>query len=179
MMNTIDEFKNKGFVVVRKLVNDTKELYNYTLENKINGDLDDKQIPNTPSFYNDKEMVKLQLQELPHLEELTGLKLFKTYTYYRTYKPGDILTIHKDRPACEISVTLNIGYKNKPWAIGIKDYDGNPYQFILEPGDGLIYRGCDLEHWRDENKESIDNSQVFMHYVDQNGPCSWARDDNK
>jgi len=35
----------------------------------------------------------------------------------------------------------------------------------LEPGDMLIYSGCELEHWREEFKGK-DCGQVFLHYND-------------
>ena len=40
------------------------------------------------------------------------------------------------------------------------------------PGDCIIYRGCELEHWRDpfEVGEGYYQVQVFMHYIDKNGP---------
>jgi hypothetical protein len=34
---------------------------------------------------------------------------------------------------------------------------------LLEPGDMLIYSGCDLEHWREEFKGK-NCGQVFLHY---------------
>ena len=177
-MNHQKEFQTMGFTVIRNMINDTDDLYNYTLYNKVNGDFNDPQIPNTPSFYNDKKMTEIQLDLLPILEKNLNLELFKTYNYYRIYKRGDILKMHRDRPACEISVTINLGYKNKPWGIWITDFDENPHQVFLEPGDGLVYHGCDLWHWRGINNETDNCSQVFMQYVDQNGPCSWAKDDN-
>ena len=33
----------------------------------------------------------------------------------------------------------------------------------LKPGDMLVYRGCDLEHWR-EPFEGDSCTQVFLHY---------------
>ena len=37
----------------------------------------------------------------------------------------------------------------------------------LETGDMLLYRGCDLEHWREPfQKETC--VQVFLHYNDSN-----------
>ena len=38
-------------------------------------------------------------------------------------------------------------------------------KITLKPGDMLIYRGCDLEHWRKKftGEECI---QVFLHYND-------------
>ena len=40
-------------------------------------------------------------------------------------------------------------------------------EIVLNPGDMLVYRGCDLEHWRDEFN-SDDCTQVFLHYNDAN-----------
>ena len=39
----------------------------------------------------------------------------------------------------------------------------------LEIGDMMIYRGCDLEHWRNPFKGSV-CGQVFLHYNNVNGP---------
>jgi len=39
----------------------------------------------------------------------------------------------------------------------------------LEDGDAVIYRGCDVEHWRNEYKSDY-HAQVFLHYVNKNGP---------
>ena len=42
----------------------------------------------------------------------------------------------------------------------------------LGEGNGVIYQGCDLEHWRDRCDGPADyySGQVFMHYVDAHGP---------
>ena len=42
----------------------------------------------------------------------------------------------------------------------------------MEPGDGVIYRGCEVEHWREafNAPEGAWQTQVFLHYVDKNGP---------
>ena len=170
-------WKDKGYLVVRNFMKSPSILYNYTLDNKKKGDLTDAQVPNTASFYNDKIMKKHQDQFLTLVEKHTELKLFKTYNYYRVYKKGDILKKHSDRPACEISVTLNLGFKGKAWPLFMEDYEKLVNEVLLEPGDAVIYRGCDLEHWRDENKYADDYSQIFFHFVNQDGPNAWAKDD--
>ena len=38
----------------------------------------------------------------------------------------------------------------------------------LKPGDMLMYRGCELEHWREPFKGK-DCGQVFLHYNDSSG----------
>jgi hypothetical protein len=49
--------------------------------------------------------------------------------------------------------------------------NGNPVS--LKPGDLVIYRGCDLSHWREEVNATNEDSwhvQGFFHYVDKSGP---------
>ena len=42
------------------------------------------------------------------LEEIIGRKLYNTYYYDRFYYPGQELTKHADRDACEISVSVHM-----------------------------------------------------------------------
>ncbi len=47
----------------------------------------------------------------------------------------------------------------------------------MEIGDAVMYRGCDIYHWREPYKEGKWQAQVFLHYVDQNGPhAEWKYD---
>jgi hypothetical protein len=122
------------------------------------------QIPNTFSCYSDIAMETLMLKCQPIMEKTTELKLYPAYTYARIYKKGDILKRHKDRFSCEISTTMNLGGDN--WSIYLEPSGEKGMKGIkvdLKPGDMLVYRGCDLEHWREpfKGKECI---QVFLHY---------------
>ena len=172
-------FEDEGFAIVIGFVakENLSEVYQYTLMNKPNGDFKDPSVPNSPAFYNDLQMVKLHEYLLPKVEKLTDLELFKTYCYYRTYKKGDILRMHSDRPACEVSVTMNLGYEGGNWALWIMNYYEEASEVFLEQGDAVLYRGCDLSHWRGINRSADNYSQLFLHYVDKNGPNAWAKDD--
>ena len=104
------------------------------------------------------------------VEKETGLSLLPTYSYWRMYTYGSFLNKHKDRPSCEISVTLHLG-GDKEWPIFV---EGN--SFLLEPGDAIIYRGCEQEHWREKFYGDW-YSQLFIHYVNAKGPNKeWYRD---
>ena len=48
-------------------------------------------------------------------------------------------------------------------------------QAPLRPGDLLVYRGCDLAHWRDEFK-GVHQAQVFCHYNNKKGPYNNVND---
>jgi len=129
----------------------------------------DTQIPETYSHYSDIVMETLLQKVKPVMEEQAEVKLTETYSYARIYKKGDELKKHKDRYSCEISTTLNLG--GDDWSIflepsGEKGKDG--IEVKLEAGDMLMYRGCDLEHWRTPF-EGEDCGQVFLHYNDASG----------
>ncbi|MBO0716964.1 MAG: hypothetical protein J2P55_06475, partial [Rhizobiales bacterium] len=129
----------------------------------------DSQVPNTPAGYGDSTFDGLLEYLRPRIEESSGLSLLPTYSYFRLYKRGDALPRHRDRPACEISVSLNIGQKpSDPWPLFVES-DRESYAALLNPGDGLLYRGIDLFHWREAYRgEAL--GQVFLHYVDRDGP---------
>lgn len=169
-------FEQDGYKILREIV-DTKTLYEYCLQIEKFGNYHDPQVPNTPSFYGDKEMDKLQDSLHERIEWETGLKLFKTYNYFRIYKNGDVLRHHTDRPACEISITLHIG-GDADWEIYVMDKDENPIKVMLKPGDLLIYRGIERPHWRPKFT-GTKYVQVFMHFVDQNGPYSVYKNDQR
>jgi hypothetical protein len=129
------------------------------------------------------------------LEKIIGRKLYNTYYYDRFYFPGQELTKHADRDACEISVSVHISTnltgENAKWPFKIKTPDtytdkhkniikvpGEERTLSLEPGDGLLYKGCERPHWREAmpteytrkwfrkvEKDGLYYHQIFFHYV--------------
>jgi hypothetical protein len=124
----------------------------------------DPQIPNTYSHYADVVMETLLSKVKPILEKKLAFKLSPNYSYARIYKKGDILKRHKDRFSCEISTTLNLGGDLWPIYLEPSGKEGaKGIKVNLNPGDMLIYSGCELEHWR-EPFEGENCAQVFLHY---------------
>jgi len=129
----------------------------------------DQQIPETYSHYADIVMETLLQKVKPIMEKESGIKLTETYSYARIYKKGDELKRHKDRYSCEISTTMNLG--GDDWSIFLEpsgERGKKGIEIKLEAGDMLMYRGCDLEHWR-EPFEGENCGQVFLHYNDASG----------
>ena len=126
----------------------------------------DEQIPETYSHYADVAMETLLVKLKPLMEKESGLKLNETYSYARIYKKGDELKRHKDRYSCEVSTTLNIGGDDWPIYLEPSGEEGKEgTKVILNQGDMLVYKGCDVEHWR-EAFEGENCGQVFLHYND-------------
>ena len=129
----------------------------------------DPQVPETYSHYSDIAMETLLEKLTEPMSKETGLNLIPTYSYARIYKKGDVLKRHKDRYSCEVSMTMNLG--GDPWPIYLEpsgETDKEGVKIDLEPGDALIYRGCEVEHWR-EAFDGENCGQVFLHYNDASG----------
>lgn len=127
-------------------------------------DYKDPQIPNSPSVHNYQPFVGLLCEKVTDMNRLVEDKVLPTYAYSRIYKNGDVLHPHKDRPACEISVTLNLGGDGSSWPIWFTKPNGEKVSCDLKPGQAIIYLGCISEHWR-EAFQGQEYGQVFLHYV--------------
>lgn len=169
------DFSKKGYCLIKNAVN--PELRDFITQYALFDEMQDfspdgQQVPNAHSKYGDPAMETLLLNLHDLMQKHTGLELYPTYSFYRVYRPGDDLKIHKDRPSCEISATLCFNYsydtEDYTWPIYM---EGN--QVKQNPGDLVIYKGCELDHWRDVFDLRDDNAwhvQGFFHYVDANGP---------
>ena len=172
-MSPSEGFAKTGYVVIRAAIPDDQRhfLFDYVLNvfGRAVSPQGDYQVPGTPFAYGDFAAEGLLNSVQATIENHVGLALFPTYSYLRLYKYGDCLKRHMDRHACEISASLCLGYTpDQPWPIWV-EHSGDTVPITLLPGDMLIYRGIDVPHWR-EMYTGERLAQVFLHYVDQNGP---------
>ncbi len=180
-----DNFRQNGYSALPRFLDDDlrQGLLKHVLK-RANDTADltsDSQVPGTPAIYGDRTMELLLARLAPTVEAIVGLRLDPTYSYFRVYRPGDTLPKHVDRPACEISMTLSLGYEAPaPWPIWFASArsapGATPVALELAPGDAAVYRGTEVLHWREAFIGDY-AAQVFLHYVDQNGPCKeWKFD---
>ena len=96
--------------------------------------------------------------------------------YLASYLSGAELKKHVDRPQCEFSVTLCLDFSPEPdlatpWPIHLETPNGTVtvYQGL---GDGLVYRGTTLPHYRRPLGNNQTSTSIFFHYVgsDFDGP---------
>ena len=136
------------------------------------GEFTDTQAYGDFSMYGDPIFDDLCEISLENMQNITGKFLTCNYTYHRLYTTGTELVRHKDRPSCEISATLFLGSNmsntdEKDWPMFVLS-GGNEIRCDLNPGDMIVYRGCEVEHWREPFK-GINHAQVFMHYNEKDG----------
>jgi hypothetical protein len=119
-----ENFAKTGYTIVRAAIPDDQRqfLFNYVVNvfGRAVTPVGDAQVPGTPSAYSDFAAEGLLKSIQPEVESQVGLALYPTYSYLRLYKHGDCLKRHVDRPACEISVTLCLGFAPEvPWPIWV------------------------------------------------------------
>jgi hypothetical protein len=120
------------------------------------------------------------------IAEATGKQLLPSYCYFRIYREGDICKVHGDRPACEHSVSLTLGYSDgKTWPLELarrpiaEPYERADPAFAPEDdaaavsmavGDGVLYRGVHHHHGRTAPNPNRWSAHLFLHWVDRHGP---------
>jgi len=172
-MNEIVENNNflyiPNFISPQRANELSKRFSNFCKNRNIEGDT---QVNNSHAAYNYVDFLELLCEKTPEVSKFLGETVLPTYTYARVYKEGNILERHRDRAACEISLTLHLSGDND-WPIYIQKPNGEEVELNLTSGDAMLYRGDIADHWREkfEGKEYV---QVFMHYVRSRGENSWA-----
>jgi hypothetical protein len=117
---------------------------------------------------------------------LVGQELLPSYCYFRVYRQGDICRVHGDRPACEHSVSLTLGYGDDlPWPLEVSPHRiDQPYEradeafgpgedaraVAMMPGDGVLYQGVNHHHGRTSPNPNRWSAHLFLHWVAKDGP---------
>lgn len=181
-MNYPEIFESKGYIHLPNFLDkENCQQYVNEFQNLIKSGegKNDPQCPLSLSLGHHPLFDSLLEQLTPNMELATGKKLYPTYAYARWYVPGDELKIHRDRPSCEISATITLGFVGNQWPIYM-GYDQNKIncqKIDMQVGDAVVYKGQELYHWREKYKEGQWQVQVFVHYVDQNGVnAEWKYD---
>jgi hypothetical protein len=108
-----------------------------------------------------------------HLTKTISLVVGETvkpsYVYSACYLSGAELTKHIDREQCEFSISLCLDFtpepeKETPWPIRL-DTPHGPVSIYQALGDGLVYRGTRVPHYRDVLAKGRTSTSIFFHYV--------------
>ncbi|MEE6180035.1 hypothetical protein [Mycobacterium sp. 050134] len=175
----ISEFATHGYTLIEQLVppKDRARLCQRALElSRTATKAPPDPVPSQFAMWGDFQMEDLLESLVPAIEQVVQRPLFPTYSFFRVYEAGNILERHTDRPSCEFSVSVNLGYHAPAaWPLWVEGPLGAT-GVALEPGDAVVYRGIECPHWRESlNGEFV--AQLFLHYVDQEGPHSgWKFD---
>ena len=202
-VSNLQKLNNDGYLYAPKIIMDPKNLYfpppkdennnNKTGalvyegdEPKLIEEYDDLDVPTSFSRYKYPSYHQVHKLIGKAIENILQIDLFPTYYYERCYWKNSVLVRHTDRPACEISISIQVSSNTKPWPIFFKKPNGEESSVTMNDGDGVIYKGIEIEHWRNrldskynrfqryiKKLRKIDDDtyhhQVFFHYVKAQG----------
>ena len=132
-----------------------------------NDNTSDDQVFSSQVEYNYISFLELLNEKSTFVSKQIRQTVLPTYSYARHYLNDALLKPHKDRPACEISVTLHLD-GDQSWSFFIKSSDDRTHEVTLNSGDAMIYLGMRGSHWRNTYRGDS-YSQVFLHYVRSRG----------
>ena len=131
----------------------------------------DEQCPSSLSLGADPGLDAILEWVRPEVGRLVGLELAPTYSYTRRYAKAELLPKHTDRNACEVSVTTSIEIPKGagPSVVHLKPPHARETKVEMREGDGCIYAGAEVEHWRERFR--LDGYvQLFLHFISKRGP---------
>jgi hypothetical protein len=131
--------------------------------------LGDEQCPRRYVAHNEPVACYFHHQMANVVSAVAGEEVKPSYVYFASYLSGAELKKHTDRKQCEYSVTLCLDFSPEPlgatfWPICLDTSEGmvSVYQAL---GDGLIYRGTKVPHYRSALADGYTSTSIFFHYV--------------
>lgn len=131
--------------------------------------LGDSQSPSRYVLHNESVARFFHERITPAVAAVVGQPIRPSYVYFASYIAGAVLSPHTDREQCEFSVTLCLDYSPEPalatpWPLQLET--GSKKVSVFQAiGDGLVYRGRRLSHYRDALPPGHASTSLFFHYV--------------
>jgi len=167
-----EELRTHGYVALHGLFNpiflDALREYYQRLEGEGYLPGYDPRPSGAPLLYDEPLLCFLGAQLASVVRQVTGVRLSWTFSYLRACGPGSVLARHRDAPVCRWNVDLVVGGSPSPdrrraWPLWVEGRTG-PKSIRLGLGDGLLYRGALLPHWRTPQAGSKTTLLGCMHY---------------
>jgi len=93
-----------------------------------------------------------------------------SYSYVAGYLSGADLPRHTDRAQCRFTLSYAVDFTGPagaaPWPFCLEcPQDEAVVQCLLEPGQAVLFRGCDLSHFRDPLPDGQTSTSLLFHFV--------------
>jgi hypothetical protein len=104
-------------------------------------------------LHNDPAARRLQSSFTALVSSVAGERLKPSFAYLLTYLEGASLDAHRDREQCAVTAVLQVDFDPRPsgaspWPLHFRR-DGRVDSAHLAIGDLIVFRGADVEHYRD------------------------------
>jgi hypothetical protein len=168
-------FRQRGYVSLARLVHPfhVAALRRYYRESIAAGQFQpsDSQCPDRYSQYNEEVARFFHHQLTSAISDITGEPVQPSYVFIASYRGGAELHRHTDREQCEFTVSMCLDFVPEPsgitgWPLYLETGVGHVamHQAL---GDGLLFRGRQLPHYRLPLAPDHSSTSILFHFV----PC--------
>ncbi|MDG2472641.1 MAG: hypothetical protein P8M71_05945 [Pseudomonadales bacterium] len=171
------KFKRQAYVKIEDIISSKQQL---TLQRHMRelvshqyfGPLNDGQVERRMGIHNESVTAALHLRLTKLVSLITGEDLKPSYAYLGCYLDGAELKPHIDRPQCQFNLSIVFDMSDEqdqtpePWPIFLKK-NNKATAVNLTIGSGLLYRGTELEHWREPLPKGQQAIVCFYHFVEK------------
>jgi hypothetical protein len=169
-------FHERGYAPIRNLIHPfhvaaLRRYFRYMLRHgRI--DFGDEQCPQRYQVHNDSVARFFHEYLVKTVNTVVGEPVKPSYVYSACYMSGAELKKHTDREQCEFSITFCLDFSPEPgthtsWPIKL-DTPRSSVTVYQALGDGLVYRGTRVPHYRDTLPAGRTSTSIFFHYVPEN-----------
>ena len=156
-----------GYVVLPRLLRAThilamRDYYRRLLEEGF-VHFRDRQVPLRFAEHSEPLMVYYHVQLRSLFEAVVGEPIKCSYPYFAAYRTGAVLEKHTDREQCELTASLLIDQLPRPedlsdWPLYLEvPATGERIAMDMGLGDGSLYRGRELPHYREAFSGELTN----------------------
>lgn len=170
-------FKRQAYVKIEDIISSKQQ---QTLQQHMKelvahhyfGPLNDGQVERRMGIHNESITAALHLRLTRLVSLITGEDLKPSYAYLGCYLDGAELKPHIDRPQCQFNLSIVFDMSDEqdqtpePWPIFLKK-NNKTTAVNLAIGSGLLYRGTELEHWREPLPKGQRAIVCFYHFVEK------------
>ncbi len=130
--------------------------------------LGDEQVRLRHGWHNESVSRYFHHQFTDFVGRIAGEPVKPSYAYVSAYHEGAVLRPHVDRKQCVFTMSLAIedvdGSEKAAWPLWFQTHSGR-VSLEQRAGDGVLFRGCDLPHWRDVPPAGRESTTLLFHYV--------------
>ncbi|MEH6591239.1 MAG: hypothetical protein V7746_13355 [Halioglobus sp.] len=132
--------------------------------------LDDGQVALRSGIHNEPMLASIHQGLAVLVSEISGERVKPSYSYLTCYHSGAVLERHVDRSQCayNLSLVLDISSDSNEYATTwpiFLEVDGRVVSVNLNAGDGVLYSGTELYHWREALPLGHRAIICFYHFV--------------
>jgi len=166
------ELRSRGFAVLRGVFDAVfaGALRTYYRRLEAEGYLlgGDRRRRGAPLLYGEPLLDFLGAQLARIVGAVTGDRAPSHSSFVRVYDPGAVLASHRDRPVCRWTVDLVVGGEPAPerrtaWPLWMQGRRGAE-SVRLALGEGVLYRGDRVAHWRRPQPRGRTTTVASLHY---------------